>query len=332
MRCAVWTVFVLAFTATTSFAQTAERWAEKMFRQNGGTTTHDFGSVARGAQLHHRFAMTNIYAVPLDIIGTRASCGCVRIAPSATSLKPRETGYIDVMMDASRFTGPKKVTIFVTVGPQFTSTAYLEVSANSRADIVFNPGQVNFGVVARGLTPKQTIDVEYAGGLDWHITGMVKTNAPLEVAMEQLYRRPGQVGYRLHFTLKKEAPAGAFKQEILLQTNDPASPLVPLLVEATIQAALSVVPSTVSLGEVKVGEAVVKSVLVRGSKPFRVVSVEGAGDGIDVELPMGVAPVQRVTIKFQPSRGGELKRELLFKTDLEGETPAIVTVEGKALP
>ena len=53
-------------------------------------------------------------------------------------------------MDARRFTGPKTVTIHVTVGPEYTSTATLQVSANSRSDVVFNPGEVNFGVVPHG--------------------------------------------------------------------------------------------------------------------------------------------------------------------------------------
>src|SRR6516164_90238 len=102
-------------------------WADKLFK---GETTHNFGNVPRGAVLHYRFPMTNIYAVPLEIIGSRVSCGCVSIMPSVNKLGPKETAYIDVTMDARRFTGQKTVSIFITVGPEYTSTATLQVSAN----------------------------------------------------------------------------------------------------------------------------------------------------------------------------------------------------------
>lgn len=311
-----------------------EKWAEKMFRESGAALTHDFGSVPRGAQLHHRFPITNIYAVPLQITQTRTSCGCVTVTPPAEPLKPREKGYIDITMDTRRFTGPKSVSIFVTVGPQFISTAILQVSANCRADVVFNPGELNFGVVPRGEKPTQTIDVEYAGTLwnTWKINEVAKNNAPLDVAIEELYRRPGQVGYRLKVTLKPDAPAGMNKLDLFLQTTDPASPMVPVLVEFTVQASLSVVPATLSVGTMKVGEKTPRRIVVRGNKPFRILSIEGLGEGIEAELPKEAAAVQIVTIKCEPTKAGDLRRQLLFKTDLEAEPTATMTVEGNVVP
>ncbi len=35
-----------------------QEWAKKMF---GGTTTHDFGVVARGAKAEYRFVVENVY-------------------------------------------------------------------------------------------------------------------------------------------------------------------------------------------------------------------------------------------------------------------------------
>ena len=118
-------------------------WAKKMFAEG---LSHDFGSVPRGAQLYHRFKVTNIWAVPIEISQPRASCGCVTATLKSLTLKPRESTYLEVMMDAKRFTGPKTVSIYLTVGPEYVSTATLSVSANSRPDVGFNPGQVTFGV------------------------------------------------------------------------------------------------------------------------------------------------------------------------------------------
>src|ERR1700758_2623121 len=127
--------------ATPVQAQQAQEWADKLFAKGG--TTYNFGNVPRGALLSHEFTLTNIYAVPLEIIGTRVSCGCVTVKPATMVIQPKESTTVDVTMDGRRFIGPKTVKIYISVGPQYTSTATLEVSANSRADIVFNPGQVN---------------------------------------------------------------------------------------------------------------------------------------------------------------------------------------------
>src|SRR3954447_5095811 len=164
MRQAVLALLALAAAAPTTCAQ---GWANKLFKNQ---TTHDFGTVPHGAQLLHRFPITNIYAVPLEISQVRVSCSCVTAAPSKRVLQPRESGTIDVTMDARRFKGAKTVTVYVSDRPTFVSTAELKVSAVSRADVVFNPGQVNFGSVAQGQTPAQPVDVEYAGTFDWHLT------------------------------------------------------------------------------------------------------------------------------------------------------------------
>jgi hypothetical protein len=312
-------------------------WADKLFLADGGTTTHDFGNVPHGAQLHHRFTITNIYAVPLEIMAPtpRTSCGCATATVSTRVLKPREKGYLDVLMDGHRFTGPKSISIYITVGPEFTSTATLQVTANARRDIVFNPGQVSLGVVAQGQTPSQTIDVEYAGVLDWKVTEILTNSGPVTTSLEELYRRPGaggqpgQVGYRIKVTLKPDAPAGPLKHELVLKTNDPASPLVPVLVEANVQATLSVAPSKVVFGSVKVGESVTRRVQVHGNREFRVLSAAGLADDVTVELPTTAAALQIVTFKFQPRKGGELRRQLTLKTELGDVT---VSAEGSAVP
>jgi hypothetical protein len=330
MRNAVLALVALVLGAAACGAQTTS-WADKMFKDG---ISHDFGSVPRGAQLFHRFSMTNIYAVPLQIIDVRTSCGCSAATPSTKLLQPREVGFIDVSMDGRKFTGPKSIRVSVTVGPEYTSTAELTVTANSRADVVFNPGQVTFGAVPKGSTPTQTIDVEYAGTLDWRVTGVLTNGAPFDVALEEWYRVPGKVGYHARFTLQARAPVGPLKQEVFLQTNDPASQLVPVLVEATVQAALTVSPDPVRADDLRVGQELTRKVMVRGTRPFRVLAVEGTGDdvGVATRLPTDKPQVQHtLVLKCRPARPGDFKRELRIRTDLQ-DAPVTVTVEGKAVP
>jgi hypothetical protein len=77
------------------------------------------------------------------------------------------------------------------------------------------------------------------------------------------------------------------------------------------------------MGTVKVGETMTKKVFVRGSRPFRIIGVEGDGKGIRVELPASAADSQILLIHFEPTEAGEFHRELRIRTDLDRETATV---------
>ncbi|HVS39375.1 MAG TPA: DUF1573 domain-containing protein, partial [Gemmataceae bacterium] len=174
-------LLALITAAVAATAAPAQNWAEKMFPDGIAT---DFGVVPHGAQLYHQFKIKNIYAVRMEITSITPGCGCVTAVASKRVLESNEEATLDVTMDARRFTGSKSVIVRVTVGPEFTSSAEVKVTANSRADVVFNPGDVEFGTVDHGQAPSQTVDVEYAGALDWRMTEVVVSkDQPFEASL-----------------------------------------------------------------------------------------------------------------------------------------------------
>jgi hypothetical protein len=336
MRIGALAFLVLVAGSGLGRAQATEgSWADSMFPEG---TKHDFGTVPLGTQLLHRYKIKNKFGVPLNI-ATRVGCNCLSASATndkeqvITVLQPKEVGYIDVMMDAKRFQGPRSVKVYVDVTQgQYFSTATLHVSAISRVDVVLNPGSVNFGVVARGQKAVQTLDVEYAGALNWQVNELVKHNAPFEATYRELYRRPGQVGYRVTVSINSDAPAGSLRHEVFLKTNDLASPLVPILVEANIRASLSLAPKDIALGNLKIGDKVTKKVVVSGAKAFRVVAVEGIGDGLSAQISGTPSTTQIITLVYEPKKAENLIRQLKIKTDMDQATPLAVTVEGSVKP
>jgi hypothetical protein len=334
MRNAVFVIVALVAGATAARGGDEAPWAEKLFENK---TEHDFGNVAHGTQMLHKFAFKNIYNVPLDVTITRISCGCTTAASSVQKVEPHGTGTIDVNMNARVFTGPRSVHVYVTFSnlqnnPQYYSTADLKITANSRTDIVFNPGEVNFGVVAQGQGATQDITVEYAGTFDWKVSEIVANGLPVEAKLDQLRTQRGLVGYKVSVSLKAEAPPGVLKGEMFLKTNDPASPMLPVLVQGNVQAALTVAPPTARVSA-RANEARSVSVTVRGNKAFRILSVEGTGQGVAVvnTLPDAPAETHRLTFQLQKAEAGDFKRKLQIKTDLQS-APVTVTVEGSVSP
>lgn len=338
MRHVALAAFLVTLGAGSASAQTIDAkqpWAQKLFQ---GVAAHDFGTVPRGTQLKCSLPMKNVWAVPIQITDIHVGCNCVTATPSTRILQPHETATLDISMDGRRFTGPKSVTVHVSVGPEYISTASIRVSAVARADVVLNPGEINFGVVPSGKTPTQILDVEYAGNMDWRITEVVKNAAaPINVTPQELYRQPpttfqaGKVGYRLTVVLKSDATPGSFKHELMLKTNDPASPVLPVVVEGNIQASLAVSPTLVRMGSVKVGEEKAFKVSVRADHPFQIVAVDGQGDGISAVLPTQSAQVHQLMLKYKPEQPGEARKVLMIRTDMVPSTAVAVTIEASAV-
>ena len=301
-------------------------WANKLFAE----TTHDFGVQPRGSQLKYSFKMTNIYREPLEITDINVSCICTRAEASVKVLQPNESATLNVFMDARKFSGAKTVRVYVTVGPRYVSTATITVSANARGDVAFSPGELDFGNLQRGQTPTKTIDVEYTGNIaDWRVTEIVKNgSAPFNLKVEELPRiANGAVrkGYRLTAAIKPDASTGQFKQEVVLKTNDPTAPMLTFNVVGNVQAGLAVSPNPIVVKDLKVGESQTKKVLVRAARPFRVVSVGGQGDGITVDVPNRQETTLVLSVTIQPTKAGDLRRQLMLRTDLDDTvTPILI--------
>jgi Protein of unknown function (DUF1573) len=325
MRKAALALFaVLTFSPALVAQQTA--WADKLF---GGEISKDFGTVTKGAQLKHSFKITNIYKVPLDITEIKVSCGCVRAEASAKVLQPNETATLNITMDGRQFVGSKTVRVMVTVGPKFISTATLTVSANARGDVAFAPTEIDFGNLHRGQTPTKTIDIEYVGSMaDWRVTEIVKNaTAPFELKVEELPRvgnGPPRRGYRIVATMKADPPTGSFKQEVVLKTNDPAAGVLTFPIIGNVQAGLAVSPSPILVRDMKVGESQTKKVFVKASRPFRVTGIEGQGDGVTVEIPNQKDTTLVLTVQINPTKAGDLRRQLLIRTDLDNDTTPLM--------
>lgn len=318
-------------------------WANKFFLPDIGTNrdqaapaviNHNFGEVPHGTLCVHKFTITNIYDVPMQILEVKKGCTCLDYVPMTKVLQPNETADFTVTMNTAKFVGANSQNFYVTFGPKFVSTAVLRVSANSRTDVSVNPGAVTFGTVPQGTRVSQSVQIKYSGRTrDWKITEVVAGNHPFDVKFTETSRGGplrGGAEYQIDVTLNANAPAGTISEQITLKTNDTANPLIHVGVTGTVAAPLELSPNKVRL-EAKVGDSATQRVLVRAAKPFKVVGVDGAADGITVELPATTAalPVQIVTVKFDPKKPGAAARELRIRTDLDGGSAVLpVEVEG----
>ncbi len=293
-------------------------WARMMFE----TTSHDFGSVARGAKAEYEFVLRNIYVEDVHIAGVRSSCGCTTPQIKKPLLKTYEKGAIVAHLNSAKYIGRKGATITVTLDQPFPAEVQLQVTSYIRCDVVLDPGSVEMGSVEHGTGAEKTITVDYAGRDDWEIVDTKSANPHLSGDLREVERGGGRVGYELTVRLDDKTPPGYLRDHLMLVTNDRRLTQVPVLVEGVVQTGITVSPSSLFMGVVEPGEKVTKQLVVRGKKPFRILSVrcDGGCFEFDTSAETAAKPLHVIPVTFAAgAKPGKVLQTIRIETDL-GET------------
>lgn len=309
-------VFLWGISALGGVPVAAGQWAEKLFE----TKAHDFGTIACGAKAEYEFALTNIYLDDVHVAGAGSSCGCTTVTVKKPLLRTYEQGAILASINSRTFLGDQQATITVTFDKPSYATVQLHVKTYVRSDVVLDPPSVDLGNVDQGTAAEGRVAVTRHGRRDWKILDVESRNPHLSAEVVEATRSKTRVCYELRVRLAEDAPAGRIRDYLTLATNDERSGQIPVLVEGQVLPAISVSPAPLFLGIVRPGQKVTKQVLVRGKKPFRIVSIKA-----DCEcFEFGPSPQQAakslyvVPVTFTASpQTGKIAKTIRIETDAE---------------
>ncbi|MGC8640133.1 MAG: DUF1573 domain-containing protein [Isosphaeraceae bacterium] len=313
----------------------AAGWADSLFPERA----FHFGPVPRGAKVKHDFMLVNRLAEPVTILNLRASCGCTSGSASASTVNPGGTAVIEAQMDTRNFLGLKSTILYVTLVTASGREAEVRLGVNSNilADIVLNPGSIDFGTVRKGQSPSQVLTIDRIGAPTWRFERMVSATRVLTAQLVETRRdASGAVSYRLTVGIKPDAPAGPVRDEIRLLSNDRETPSIPVMVTAYVRGDLIASPSVLTLGETNSSAGKQGRFVLRASRPFAITQVEGAGDGFSVVPPDGSRKTLHIlTVWYKPEEGttrGDLRRVFRVHTDLADEPPLDLTATLRVAP
>ena len=291
----------------------AQQWAEKMFK----VTSHDFGTVARGAKVEFTFEVQNIYEEEIHIASVRSSCGCTTPRIENARLKTWQTGAIVARYNTSSFYGKKAATITVVIDKPYYAEVQLTVGGFIRGDVVFDPGVVDFGHVSEGASQAKTINVYYAGRSDWRIVDIRSEYKHVRVQVQKPIIANGRVSYELIVDLAPGTPAGFIQAELYLITNDHSSRIIPLVMQGRVVSALTISPTSLYMGELEPGQRVTKQLIVRGKKPFKVVSINCADGCFQFNVPKTSRQLHFIPVSFTAGdQPGQIKQTIRIETDM----------------
>jgi len=236
------------------------------------------------------------------------------------TLKPGEETAIEALMDTTRFTGPKNVTVYV----QFSAPAFEEVRlwvrANGRNDFTFTPDAFAFGAVKRGTTPMSKVRVKFYGHLGARIVEVKGESNYVQPVATETARSDYEVTYDIDAKLRSDTPVGKWYTDVWVKTNIVGMEQLRIPLTVEVESPLTVNPGIVSMGTVKVNEEVERRIIVRGLAPFKITEIKGTDAELSIKPPADPAKdVYVLTVKFKPGKAGIMDRVLKLVTDLKAD-------------
>lgn len=294
----------------------AQQWAKKMFE----TTSHDLGTIARGAKAECEFVLKNIYVKDVHIAGVRVSCGCTTPRIKKSLLKTYEKGAIIASINSETFLGNQSATITVTIDRPAYAAVQLHVKVFIEPDLVLQPASVELGSVDRGTPVEKKISVSRTRRAGWKILDVKSADPHLSGRVVETARSGNRVSYDLRVRLDKDAPAGYIKDHVLLVTNDRQSAEIPVLVEGRVLSEIRVSPAALFLGALQPGQKVTKQLVVRSKKSFRVTSMTADCGCFAFGTSAGDAAkrLHLIPITFTAGdQSGKIAKTIRIETDLD---------------
>lgn len=307
----------------------AATWADGLFEE----LSKDFGSVPRGPAQKHQFRLVNKTKQAVNISSVRVSCGCLTAYALKSLLQPGEETAIVTTMDTTRFTGPKSVTVYVQFDRPNFEEVRLWVQANARNDFTITPDTLAFGQVKRGTTPNSTVRLTFYGNKEAKVLTAKAESNYVQPALKEVDRDDTKVSYDLDVKMRGDTPVGKWYTDVWIKTNLPSMPQVRVPLTVEIESPLSITPSLVALGTVKINEESVRRIVIRGVKPFTVTQVKGADASLEVK-PSSKEPreVHVLSVKLKSDKAGMLDRTLRVVTDLKSDNEVDFRVQATITP
>ena len=233
-------------------------------------------------------------------------------------MKTYEKTEVVANFNTRSFTGNHQATLTVTFDKPWFFEIQFTVFGNIRSEVQVQPEQVAIGTIEQGQEADRRVTVTHSGLSDWKILDVRSVNSNYEVEVKSGPKTLGQVSYDLLVHLKKDAPPGYLKDQLILITNDANAPQFPIEVEGLVKPELAASPQSLVLGMLEPGKSATKSIVVSDTRrPFKVTAVHCDDDSFNFKVPDAAKNVQVIPVTFTaPEKAGKVVRKILIDTDL----------------
>lgn len=258
------------------------------------TDEFDMGLITNAEPTSKPFTVYNRGRLPLKIFDIATSCACTQgsIPESRNVIPPGEEATITITVDPYRVPGfiSDKVLTITSNDPN-NGQIQVKVHADVEPEFVIEPEAFDFGKVAKGDSPAQTVRFRQLQETPIEITEVNSfgRRAPeeagdeLQVSFERVpeadWGEPGKVEYLIHATLSPNTPAGILHRLVYLISDLPRVVAMQIPLRAEVVASYVIDPVAPKPVVIKGDADAVGVVTVTADEPVTIENV-GAPEGV----------------------------------------------------
>lgn len=282
-----------------------------------------FDVVARGETLVHDFLIKNEGDATLELSGVHPACGCT-VVSFDEKIAPGKSGKVTARVDTQDFTGPISKSIAVFTNDKANPKLQLVVKADVKPYIGVEPGYARYSYV-QGEPVKpigQTLWAE--DGRDIRIVRLTPPYDHLKVSYreateEERHKDAKGKQWRIDVELKTDAPVGALKDYVEVETDHPKQKMVKLPISGFVRPRQHFTPPDLDFGELQGASLPLQ-------RSFHLTNF--ITDGIEItKIESGVAGITGEIVKNENQPGHRF--QLILKLDpsmAKGDFSATVKV------
>ncbi|MDR3196438.1 MAG: DUF1573 domain-containing protein [Planctomycetaceae bacterium] len=317
-------------------AQSSEpSWTQNMIKNED--RFFDFKTVAKGVHAEHRFVLKNPFTEPVHIAGVSSSCSCTSpyVLDGKEEIQTYEETAIVARFRTDLYEGQKSATITVVIDKPYRAEFQLNVRGEIRSDVSIEPNLIKLENAKEGEEITRTLNIVYTGSNSaWKIVDFKSPSEHLSGKLLEFHPALGRITAKVQVLLDAKTPRGQFTDRLFLITNDHESRReIPILIQGTVGTVINITPQTVFLGYLKPGEeSSVKSVIIRGTKPFRIKKLLCNNPKVEIDYtPQEENPpkiIYKIPVRYSnPTEGegspaeGKMRATIKVETDIPDLTP-----------
>jgi hypothetical protein len=196
-------------------------------------TRYEFGRVAQGTPIEHRFAFANTGDTPLTIINLHAACDCAAAVEGSREIPAHGTGAVRARLDTDAAYGAVRRTITVYSNDPNQGPIVLVLTGDVQLDVVADPAEIYLGILPPGA-PAQRAALLRTGGDATHL-GVPQADGP-QLAVQLDAPGDGSSAVALAIAIAADAPLGPFSTVIRVPTTSARHPILRIPVAGIIAA------------------------------------------------------------------------------------------------
>lgn len=215
----------------------------------------NFDIVPRGEQIVHEFLIKNEGDATLEITDVHPACGCT-VASFDPKIEPGKTGKVTAKVDTQDFAGPISKSIAVFTNDKANPKLQLVVKAEVKPYIGADPGYARYNYVqGEPLRPIPQL-LWSEDGRDINIVKVTPPYPHLKVGYHEAKEEERKKDVKgrqwiIDIELTPDAPVGALKDNVEVETDHPKQKLVKLPISGFVRPRQHITPVDIDFGEIE---------------------------------------------------------------------------------